>query len=133
MENERRQGMVLTRQERAILTQLQEDCRQTTAALAEKVAMSTTPCWRAVRRLEDAGIIDGYRASIQPSKLGYTVNALMTVQVDSHRDEHALEFEEAVRREERIVECLMIAMSLIVYLAMNDTRRNSLIDKEEAD
>ncbi|WP_198350974.1 Lrp/AsnC family transcriptional regulator [Flavisphingomonas formosensis] len=99
----------LTRQERAILTHLQEDCRQTTAALAEKVHMSTTPCWRAVRRLEEAGIIDAYRASVQPSKLGYSVNAVVIVQVDSHRDEHALEFEEAVQREERIVECLVVS------------------------
>jgi DNA-binding Lrp family transcriptional regulator len=109
MARNKSEDLTFSKQERAILTQLQSDCRQTTAALAEKVHMSTTPCWRAVRRLEEAGVIDGYRASVQPSLLGYTVNALVIVQVDSHRDEHAIEFEEAVRREDRIVECLVLS------------------------
>jgi len=101
--------ITLTRQERAILAHLQENGSQAIAALAEKVHMSTTPCWRAVRRLEEAGIIEGYRAAVQPSRLGYGVNALVIVQVDSHRDEHALEFEAAVRQEEMIVECLVVS------------------------
>ncbi len=108
MERGKDQNGELTRQERAILTHLQEDCRQTTAALAEKVHMSTTPCWRAVRRLEETGIIDAYRASVQPSKLGYSVNAVVIVQVDSHRDEHALEFEEAVQRKVKRLSGLML-------------------------
>lgn len=99
----------LTPQERAILKHLQIDGRQTTAALAEKVSMSTTPCWRAVRRLEEAGVITGYRATIDRARLGYGVDAIVIVQVDSHRDEDALEFEAAVRLQEQIIECLVVS------------------------
>jgi DNA-binding Lrp family transcriptional regulator len=99
----------LTQQERGILKHLQADGRLTTAALAEKVHMSTTPCWRAVRRLEEAGIIEGYHASVKRSRLGYGVHAYVIVQVDSHRDEHALEFEAAVKLQDQIVECLVMS------------------------
>lgn len=99
----------LSLQERAILKHLQQDGRQTTAALAEKVNMSTTACWRAARRLEETGIITGYHAAVEPRRLGYGVNAIVIVQIDSHRDEDAIEFEAAVQMQERIVECLVVS------------------------
>lgn len=102
-------GQKLTGQERAILKHLQVDSRQTTSVLAEKVNMSTTPCWRAIRRLEEGGYIQAYRASIDRNKLGFGVDAFVIVQVDSHRDEDALEFEAAVRNEERIIECAIVS------------------------
>lgn len=99
----------LTRQEAAILRVLQEDGRLSIAALAEKVSMSTTPCWRAVRRLEEAEIIDGYRASIRRRKLGYGVDAFVIVRVDSHQDEAAQTFEAAVGLHDKIIECLVLS------------------------
>lgn len=99
----------LTQQERAILKHLQKDGRQTTAALAKKVNMSTTPCWRAVHRLEEGGVIEGYHALVKRRKLGYTVDAYVIVQVSSHRDEDALEFEAAVQLHEEIVECVVVS------------------------
>ncbi|MGL1138598.1 Lrp/AsnC family transcriptional regulator, partial [Vibrio parahaemolyticus] len=48
----------------AILDHLQADGRLTNAKLAERLALSETPCWRRLKRLEDEGYIDGYQANL---------------------------------------------------------------------
>ena len=47
--------------DRAIMRALQQDCRLSNAQLAEKVGMSASACWRRVRALEEAGVIEGRR------------------------------------------------------------------------
>src|ERR1700748_1232363 len=53
-----------------ILTLLEDDARQSFAALGEQVSLSKTPCWQRVRELERAGVIRGYRAEINSRRLG---------------------------------------------------------------
>ncbi|HXK53066.1 MAG TPA: winged helix-turn-helix transcriptional regulator, partial [Hyphomicrobiales bacterium] len=48
--------------DRKILTELQRSGRIAMSELAERVGLSASPCWRRVRRLEDAGVIRGYGA-----------------------------------------------------------------------
>ena len=60
----------LDRTDRALLRLLQADARMTAAQLAEQVSLTTSPCWRRVRRLEEGGYIRGYRAELDPARLG---------------------------------------------------------------
>uniref|UniRef100_B0T9J4 Transcriptional regulator, AsnC family n=1 Tax=Caulobacter sp. (strain K31) TaxID=366602 RepID=B0T9J4_CAUSK len=99
----------LSPQEAAILRLLQQDARMTTASIAEQVHMSATPCWRAIKRLEEIGVIEAYRVSVNRQALGYGVDAIVIVQIDSHRDADAGEFEAAVAREPMIVECAVVS------------------------
>jgi DNA-binding Lrp family transcriptional regulator len=57
--------------DRRILRELRKDGRLTNTKLAEKVGLSTTPCWNRVRALEDGGMIEGYTALISQTALGY--------------------------------------------------------------
>lgn len=57
--------------DKIILSELQKDARLSSAELAERVSLSTSPCWRRVKRLEDLKIIQGYHARIDYQKLGY--------------------------------------------------------------
>jgi len=89
-----------------ILAVLQKRGRITKLALAEQVNLSPTPCWERLKRLEQAGIIRGYRADIDLAKLGATTTVLVEVALKQHRMEDFQVFERAMQRTDEVVECL---------------------------
>jgi len=92
-----------------ILRALQADGRLTNQELAERVGMSTSPCWRRVRRLEESGVIRGYRAVIDRRTVGLGVLAFVRVLIDSHSEAEARRFEEDVQGLEDVVACYSVA------------------------
>ncbi len=64
-----------------ILRELQQDARLSFAELGRRVAMSTPAVAERVRRLEDAGVIEGYTAVLNPEKAGYPIGAHIRVRV----------------------------------------------------
>ncbi len=92
-----------------ILRELQADGRLTNQALAERVGMSASPCWRRVRALEEAGVIAGYRAVLERRKVGLGVLAFARVRVGGHSDREAQEFADSVARLDAVVACYAIA------------------------
>ena len=68
--------MQIDERDRKLLNLLQQDCRLSNTELAEKVGMSSSACWRRVRALEEAGIIAGYSAIVEPRRLGLTFQAI---------------------------------------------------------
>jgi Lrp/AsnC family transcriptional regulator, leucine-responsive regulatory protein len=69
--------------DRALLAELQRDGRQSIAELARTVHMSGSAVAERVRRLEDAGVIAGYRAVIDPERLGYGILAFLRLRYPS--------------------------------------------------
>jgi Lrp/AsnC family leucine-responsive transcriptional regulator len=65
-----------------ILAALQENGRLTMKSLAEQVGLSSPAMIERVRRLEERGVISGYRAVIAPAALGRPITALISVTVD---------------------------------------------------
>ena len=98
-------GEELDRTDRRLLAALQEDARLTVAELAERVSLSTSPCWRRVRRLEQAGYIEGYHAHLSAAKLGYGITAFVSVVMGSHTQDVARAFEAAVQEIPQVVAC----------------------------
>ncbi|MFQ3623483.1 MAG: Lrp/AsnC family transcriptional regulator, partial [Acetobacteraceae bacterium] len=64
---------VLDAIDRRILAELQEDGRMTNVELSRRAGISAPPCLRRVRRLEEAGVIRGYHAELDPAPLGFEV------------------------------------------------------------
>ncbi len=60
----------LDRTDKALLNALQGNARLTVAELADQVALTTSPCWRRVKILEESGVITGYQAILSPKALG---------------------------------------------------------------
>jgi Lrp/AsnC family leucine-responsive transcriptional regulator len=85
-----------------ILAALQANGRLTMKALAEQVGLSSPAMIERVRRLEERGVIDGYRAVIAPSALGRPLTALLTATVE--RGEYGA-FLERVQAEPAVAEC----------------------------
>ncbi|MFA6113239.1 MAG: Lrp/AsnC family transcriptional regulator [Sphingomonas sp.] len=96
----------MDRIDRDILSALEADARQSYASLAESVGLSKTPCWNRVQAMEEAGIITGYRADIDPARINLGVMAYIQVIIDSARREA---FEAAVLDTPAILECHTIA------------------------
>ncbi|NJM42984.1 MAG: Lrp/AsnC family transcriptional regulator [Brachymonas sp.] len=88
-----------------LLRSLQADARLSTAELGEQLALSQSPTWRRLKRLEQLGVITGYQAVIDREQLGYSVLAMVTVGVDSHSEKSARAFEQAVSLMPEIVWC----------------------------
>ena len=88
-----------------ILATLQSQGRITKAALAEAVSLSPTPCWERLRRLEQSGLIRGYRAEIDLDKLGAVATILVEIVLKQHRYEDFQRFETAIRQVDEVVAC----------------------------
>ncbi|MES0173924.1 Lrp/AsnC family transcriptional regulator [Mesorhizobium sp. M0006] len=88
-----------------ILDAIQRDGRITKLALAEKVGLSPTPCWVRLRKLEKAGIVSGYHASLAMRLIAPVATVLMEVTLASHRQVDFDRFERIIRDIPEIVAC----------------------------
>lgn len=100
--------MTLDRIDREILALLQDDGRMTNVDLADRVGLTAPPCLRRVRALEQSGVIRGYHAECDPTRLGFPITVFAMVRLRSQA-EHDLEaFEEHVAAIPEIRECHML-------------------------
>lgn len=100
--------MKLDRYDRRILEVLQEEGRISNQDLADRIGLSPSPCLRRMRALEEAGIVTGYRAMLDPAKLGLDLVALVSISMDRHTPERFARFDAAVRALPEVLECLLI-------------------------
>lgn len=95
--------------DRRILKLLQEDATISTAELAERVGLSTTPCWRRIQRLEESGVIRKRVALLSRDKLNLGVNVFVAVKTNQHNWEWLAKFSEAVNQFPEVVEFYRMA------------------------
>lgn len=95
--------------DRKILGILRRDGRITYTELAQQVGLSKTPCQQRVRRLVENGVIVGFRAIIDPVRVGLEHVAFTEVKLSDTRETALAEFNAAVRQVPEVEECHMIA------------------------
>ena len=95
--------------DRSILALLQADGRMTHAALAERIHLSPSACLRRVRRLEDEGVISGYRATVDRERLGQGTTVFVEISLTSQQENHLDEFEAAVLAVPEALSCHLMA------------------------
>lgn len=93
-----------------ILDAIQRDGRITKLALADKVGLSPTPCWTRLRKLEKAGIVSGYHASVAMRLITPVATVLMEVMLASHRQADFDRFEHVIRDIPEIVACWSVGV-----------------------
>ena len=93
----------------AILNELQTDARLTNTELAQRIGLSSAPCWRRVRALEDNGFITGYRADVNRHKIGLGVLAFVRLDAARHSGDVLGALEAAVRAIPEVVSCHYIS------------------------
>ncbi len=86
---------------------LQKRGRISSADLAKEINLSPTPCLKRLRKLENSGIIKGYKADLDASKLGFNISSLVLIKMADNTRESVNAFTEAVRKVPSITECYM--------------------------
>jgi DNA-binding Lrp family transcriptional regulator len=101
-------SMELDAMDLRILAELQADGRITNVELAQRVGLSAPPCLRRVRRLEEAGVIRGYHAELDPAALDFDVTFFAIVGLESQKQAVLDAFEAEVTAWPEVRECHMI-------------------------
>lgn len=96
---------MLEAKDRKILAELQQDSRLTMQELGEKTGMSSSACWRRVKSLEEAGIIDRYAAFVNARKAGFGFSSIVHVSLARHEQKNVDRFIKEVLRLPQVLEC----------------------------
>jgi DNA-binding Lrp family transcriptional regulator len=88
-----------------LLAALQEDAQMTALDLANRLNLSASQIGRRKHRLENAGIIRGYTARLDPAQLGLSVQGFIQVQMANHASEQAQAFARLVATSREITSC----------------------------
>jgi len=94
--------------DRRILRVLQDNARTSNADLSRAVGLSPSPCLRRVRELEEAGVVRGYVALLEPAAVGLPVSVFIQVTLE-RQVEQALElFEQTIAARPEVMECYLM-------------------------
>ncbi|MEO1244206.1 MAG: Lrp/AsnC family transcriptional regulator [Pseudomonadota bacterium] len=99
----------LDRTDRLLLQTLSDDGRMTNTDIAEKVALSPSPCLRRVKRLESDGVIQGYGARLDPRKIGWEITAFIHLNIEKHRKSDTEYFRKELANMLQVVWCHALA------------------------
>lgn len=123
----------LDRTDVLLLAELQHGGRLTNAELAERVHLSASACLRRVQRLEREGVIAGYRALVDPERIGIGLQAFVRVQLARHDSEAIDAFTGFVNSWEEVVACHALTgdMDYLLQVAVRDLEHFSrfLLDR----
>ncbi len=101
-------GVDLDRIDLRILARLQREGRVSNAELSEIAHLSSPQCYRRVKRMEEAGIIEGYVAVLDPVRLGLGVTAFVSVTLGGGRRQDLDKFKQIVAGMPEILECHVV-------------------------
>lgn len=100
--------LIIDRYDLQLLSALQRDGQTTNAALGERANLSASQISRRVQRLEEAGVITGYAALLDPAALGLGVTAYAHVLLERHDKTRPAEFERQVAALPEVLECFAV-------------------------
>lgn len=114
--------MELDRRDTEILAALQQDGRRTVVELAEAIGLSPTPCARRLRQLEEAGVIQGYTAIVDPRALGLSVQAFVQVRLERHTDDNVEQFRRSLAPLDEVIGCFALtgAYDFMLHVVVPD-------------
>jgi Lrp/AsnC family transcriptional regulator len=94
----------LDRIDRRILDCLQNDASLSTAEIADRVGLSTTPCWRRIQNLEKSGVVRSRVALLDRERLNLGVDVFVSLRISRHSEEWLEKFAHAVDDFPEVVE-----------------------------
>ena len=95
--------------DRKILIELQRNPDLSAAAVAERVGLSHTPCWRRIRKREEDGTIAGRALLLDRKALGLSADVFAEIRLKNHDEDTLTLFEQAVRARSEIINCFSMS------------------------
>lgn len=108
--------------DRQILELVQKDAALSVADIADQVGLSSSPCWRRIKRLEEAGIITGRVTLLDTHKLGLDFEVVANVKLSLPSKENLDAFEAMVQDWPEVIDCMTVtgAVDYIVHVVTTD-------------
>lgn len=113
--------------DKKILSEIQKDASLSVSAIAERVSLSPTPCWRRLQRLEREGFIDGRVTLLNQERVGLELTVFVMIRTNQHNRAWLERFSAAVGKFPEIVEVNRLAGEYD-YLLKVITRNNAAYD-----
>jgi Lrp/AsnC family transcriptional regulator, leucine-responsive regulatory protein len=120
--------VVLDLIDKKIIKALQENARLSSQELSDQVGISSSPCWRRVKALEEAGVISKYVTLVSPEALGLSISIFTNVSLDKQVETALETFQKAVRKRPEVMECYLMTgdfdyLLRVVVGSLNDYER----------
>jgi Lrp/AsnC family leucine-responsive transcriptional regulator len=124
MENSDASGKSFDKLDQAILRILLADSRTPLQEIGKAVGLSTTSCWNRIKRMTEAGAIQGYTLKVDLAQIGYQDTVIVQVTLDSHSQETLDEFGQALKAIPEVLEASLISgdYDYFIRIAVKDTR-----------
>lgn len=115
-----------------LVAALQDDASLTNAALAERIGLSASQVSRRRQRLEESGVIQGYRALIDPGAVGLMMTVFVHVALDTHSRDNARRFRDLVRLTPAVIEAHALTgeADYLIKLVVGDLKELSALINE---
>lgn len=116
--------MDLDKFDMAILEVLVRDARASLQEISAAVALSPTPCWNRIKKMEAEGVIRGYSARIDQAAIGFAETVLVQLTLNSHTDSMIHDFGKALEEIPEVLEAFLVSgdYDYLVRIAARDTR-----------
>jgi Lrp/AsnC family transcriptional regulator len=111
-----------------ILDLIQHDAALSVAEIAEQVGLSSSPCWRRIKRLEDAGVIRGRVTLLDREQLGLGFEVYAEVRLTTPTRENLEAFEQAVSRWPEVTQCATVTGGMDYVLRVVTTDMHAFDD-----
>jgi DNA-binding Lrp family transcriptional regulator len=123
--------------DRRILAALHADARISNSALADEVGIAPSTCHGRVRRLQDVGVIRGFYTDIDPAAIGLSLQAMISVSLQSNARGRIHTFIQKIRRKPQVMDVYFLAGAedFIIHVAARDTDdlRSFVVENLNAD
>ena len=119
--------------DRKILQALQKDARVKNADLARQLGVAPSTMLERVRRLEERGFLNGFKAIVDPEKLGLDVQALISVSLGQHSTKTIRPFEQAVKSIPNIMVCYHVTgrFDYMLHIVAKNLNELGVLVKEQ--
>jgi len=109
--------------DRKILRLLRENGQLTTQEISAQVGLSATPCWSRVKRLEEAGVIAGYVALLNPERIGRPLSVIVEVNLEQHDDDKIEAFSRHLSQLPEVTDAYLTTgeYDYVIIAAVEDT------------
>jgi len=110
--------------DRKILKVLQGDARASLQQVGQAVGLSASPCWERIKKMELAGVIEGYTVRLNPQALGLNDTVLVQLTLDSHTDNTLEKFGEVLATIPEVLEAYLVSgeYDYLLRVVVKDTR-----------
>ncbi len=110
--------------DRKILQVLQADARASLQDISQAVGLSSTPCWGRIKKMEEAGVIEGYTIRLNAQAIGLGDTVMVQVTLDSHSDNTLEKFGETLASIPEVIEAYLVSgeYDYLLRVAVKDTK-----------